>query len=54
MEKSADEALAQIAEKGYDSWLGELGYEECWHVGIGFFRKSCEVKIEKAEIEQEM
>jgi hypothetical protein len=53
MEKSAEEALAQIAEKGYDAWLGELGYEECWHVGIGFFRKSCEVKIEKAEIEQE-
>jgi hypothetical protein len=54
MEKSAEEALAQITEKGYDAWLGELGYEECWHVGIGFFRKSCEVKVEKAEIEQEM
>jgi hypothetical protein len=54
METAVDEALAQIAEKGYDTWLGELGYEECWHVGIGFFRKSCEVKIEKAEIEQEI
>jgi hypothetical protein len=54
METAADEALAQITEKKYDEFLAEFDYEECWHVGIGFCRKKCFVKIEKAEIEQEM
>jgi hypothetical protein len=54
MESAADEALAQIAEKKYDEFLAEFDYEECWNVGIGFCRKKCFVKIEKAEIEQEL
>ena len=52
MEEGAEAALSQIAEKRYDTWLSELGYEECWHVGIGFFRKSCAVKMEKCAIEE--
>ena len=52
MEEGAEAALSQIAEKRYDTWLADLGYEECWHVGIGFFRKSCAVKMEKCEIEE--
>ena len=51
MEEGAEAALLQIAEKRYDTWLADLGYEECWHVGIGFFRKKCAVKMEKCEIE---
>ena len=52
MEKGAEEALRQIAEKKYDAWLGDLGYEECWHVGVGFCRKNCAVKIEKCGIDE--
>lgn len=52
MEEGAEAALLEIAEKKYDAWLSELGYEECWHVGIGFFRKNCAVKVEKYEIEE--
>ena len=51
MEKGAEEALRQIEEKKYDAGLYDLGYEECWHVGIGFCRKNCAVKIEKCVIE---
>ena len=52
MEKGAEEALRQIAEKKYDAWLGDLGYEECWHVGMGFCRKNCAVRIEKCGIDE--
>ena len=52
MEKGAEEALRQIAEKKYDAWLGDLGYEECWHVGVGFCRKNCAVKVEKCGIDE--
>ena len=53
MEEGAEAALLQIAEKRYDTWLADLGYEECWHVGIGFFRKKCAVKMEKCTIEEQ-
>ena len=52
MEKGAEEALRQIEEKKYDAWLGDLGYEECWHVGMGFCRKNCAVRIEKCGIDE--
>ena len=52
LEESAQEALEQIGEKKYDIWLAELGYEECWHAGIGFFRKNCAVKMIKCAIEE--
>ena len=52
LEESAQEALEQIGEKKYDVWLAELGYEECWHAGIGFFRKNCAVKMIKCAIEE--
>ena len=51
MERGAEAALRQIGEKKYDAWLDDLGYKECWHVGIGFCRKNCAVKIEKCVIE---
>lgn len=44
MEAACDRALAQIEEKGYDSWLPEEGYIEVWHYGIAFFKKQCRVK----------
>ncbi len=50
MEQAAEEALEQIVRFDYDKPLAEKGYEECWHVGIGFFSKQCRVKMEKAEI----
>ncbi len=50
MEQAAEDALKQIAAFGYDAPLAEEGYEECWHVGIGFFRKQCRVKMKKADI----
>ncbi len=53
MEQAAEKALEQIAAFGYDAPLAEEGYEECWHVGIGFFRKQCRVKIKKAKIDAE-
>lgn len=46
LETSCDEALSQIREKGYDSWLPEEGYTEVWNYGISFFRKQCKVKAE--------
>ncbi len=53
MEQAAEKALKQIVAFGYDAPLAEEGYEECWHVGIGFFRKQCRVKMEKAKIDAE-
>ncbi len=53
MEQAAEKALEQIAAFGYDAPLAEEGYEECWHVGIGFFRKQCQVKMEKVRIDAE-
>ncbi len=53
MEQAAEEALEQIVRFDYDKPLAEKGYEECWHVGIGFFSKQCRVKMEKAEIDTE-
>ena len=50
LEDCAREALEQIAARNYDAWLRELGYEECWHAGIGFFRKNCAVKMEKKNV----
>ncbi len=50
LEDCAREALEQIAARNYDAWLRELGYEECWHTGIGFFRKNCAVKMEKKNV----
>ncbi|MCI8284087.1 MAG: AAA family ATPase [Firmicutes bacterium] len=52
MEQAAHEALCQISNRKYDEMLADEGYEECWHVGIGFFRKNCRIKIEKHKIEQ--
>ncbi len=52
MEQAAEKALAQIKDMRYDSWLYDEGYDECWHIGIGFFRKNCRIKIEKHEIVQ--
>lgn len=46
LETSCDEALSQIREKGYDSWLPEEGYTEVWNYGISFFRKQCKIKAE--------
>lgn len=51
MESAAEAALMQIANKGYDEWLPEYGYTECFHIGIGFFRKRCRVKIRKVELD---
>lgn len=51
MEFAAGEALMQIADKGYDKWLPEYGYTECFHIGIGFFRKRCRVKVKKVELD---
>ncbi len=53
MEQAAEEALEQIVRFDYDKPLAEKGYEECWHVGIGFFSKQCRVKMEKVRIDPE-
>ncbi len=52
LEDCAREALEQITARNYDAWLRELGYEECWHAGIGFFRKNCAVKMVKKTVEE--
>ena len=49
--EGAEMALRQIAKKHYDRELAEDGYMECFHVGIGFFRKNCRVKIERVRID---
>lgn len=52
LDACAQEALDQIEGRNYDAWLRELGYEECWHAGIGFFRKNCAVKMVKKTVEE--
>lgn len=51
LEAACDRALAQIEEKGYDSWLPEEGYTEVWHYGIAFFRKQCRVKTKHKSLD---
>ena len=49
---AAGEDYTRYMHRKYDEMLADEGYEECWHVGIGFFRKNCRIKIEKHKIEQ--
>lgn len=51
MGAKAEEALRQIEEKKYDVWLPEEGYRECYHVGIGFYRKRCRVRMNRKSFE---
>lgn len=50
MDTACDEALRQIKDQGYDSWLPEEGYTEVWNYGISFFRKQCKVKAEHCNL----
>ncbi len=44
LEKKCEEALNQIEQKRYDSWLPEEGYTEVLHYGIAFYKKQCKIK----------
>lgn len=50
LEKRADEALKQIADKCYDRELMDDGYASVVHYGIAFFGKNCEVKVQDSAI----
>lgn len=45
LEKKADEALRQIADKGYAKELHDDGYEKVIRYGIAFFGKDCAVHV---------
>lgn len=45
MEACCDNAIQQIDEKEYDTWLPEEGYPEVLNYGIAFFRKQCRIKV---------
>lgn len=53
LEEAALTALAQIKEMHYDAPLEDDGYEESIHIGIGFYRKMCCVRVERVELEVE-
>lgn len=45
LEKACDQAIMQIVDMEYDSWVPEDGYTEVLDYGIAFFRKRCKVKL---------
>ncbi len=47
LEKAAQEALRQIADRKYDSFFEERPTKEVVHIGIAFCKKRCRVLIEK-------
>lgn len=50
LEVAAFRALKQITDMHYDAPLEDDGYEESIHIGIGFYRKMCCVKVERVEL----
>jgi hypothetical protein len=49
LDAKADEALAQIEEKGYARELMDDDYETVHRYGIAFCGKDCVVKLQKAD-----
>ena len=49
LEKSCDEALAQIEEKKYDAVLRKDGMKEILRYGIAFYKKNCKVVLDSME-----
>lgn len=49
LEEAVEKALIQIREKHYDAPFIEDGYEQCIHIGIGFYKKMCRVKCQMVQ-----
>ena len=49
LEEAVEKALTQIREKHYDAPFIEDGYEQCIHIGIGFYKKMCRVKCQMVQ-----
>ena len=45
LSEKAEDALKQIAERGYEKELNDDGYEKTVSYGIAFFGKNCEVRV---------
>lgn len=52
LDKAADEALAQIEERGYSRELEDDGYATVYRYGIAFCGKDCLVKL-AADLEKD-
>lgn len=52
LEAACNKALKQIEDRKYGIELGEEGYGECLHIGIGFWRKRCKVKCRRITLTQ--
>ena len=50
LDASAERALEQIVNRKYDAELAKEGYAQCSHIGIGFYRKDCCVKMKKVKL----